>query len=570
MILKEEIDHFIEHGIKLHRAGNIQGAWDYYQKALNKSPENAEVLNLSGVASLQLGDPKLAVSLITKALDNSPDNPGFLNNLGQAFQELGDSMTAVSHYRNALTFGSDNTDVLNNLGVALTNLECYAEAGEVFEKATALEENNPDLLHNYATMFQEAKQLNLAIEYYQYALNLEQNRPATHTSLASAFEELGERDKSLHHYWLAIDLDPFHLETHLAIKKLRWAEGDDKNLHDSFFYICEKFPSSAEAYFNLASSLFESGDSKQAKPYIEKAIENSDPNPKFFHLLAKIYHAQKKYNKSIQAHENCLALDKQNPLYLESFGSTLAAAKDYDRAFDELMAAHELHPRRSGILGSLTIVSAEIDKSKMDRFADYETFVSTRKISTPSGFCDLAHFNKALHEEISLQHDGRPPPLGQTMRGGTQIPNNLFRSASGLIAILKESLSEVLREYINKMNVDDSHPFLRFKNPDFRYTGAWSTILYGSGYDMSHIHEGWISGVYYIKVPDLPQEAWDRGEGCIQFGEPPARYVSSKNKTRRLIKPEEGLTVFFPSYYWHGVRPFQSEGLRHAIAFDII
>ena len=142
MILKEEIDHFIEHGIKLHRAGNIQGAWDYYQKALNKSPENAEVLNLSGVASLQLGDPKLAVSLITKALDNSPDNPGFLNNLGQAFQELGDSMTAVSHYRNALTFGSDNTDVLNNLGVALTNLECYAEAGEVFEKATALEENN--------------------------------------------------------------------------------------------------------------------------------------------------------------------------------------------------------------------------------------------------------------------------------------------------------------------------------------------------------------------------------------------------------------------------------------------
>ena len=118
--------------------------------------------------------------------------------------------------------------------------------------------------------------------------------------------------------------------------------------------------------------------------------------------------------------------------------------------------------------------------------------------------------------------------------------------------------------------MDISHPFLRFKNADFRYTGAWSTILYGSGYDMSHIHEAWISGVYYIKTPDMPEESWNSGQGCIQFGEPPTRFVSSNNKTRRLIKPEEGLAVFFPSYYWHGVRPFQSEGLRHAIAFDII
>ena len=570
MILEEEIDEFLEHGIKLHRAGSILEAQDYYQKVLDKSPKNPDALNLLGVASLHLGDTESAVSLITKALRNSPNNPGFLNNLGQAFQDLGDGMTAVTHFQNALQFDPENTEVLNNLGITLTNLERYEEAGEIFKKATAFEDSNPDLFHNYATMCQESRQLELSIEYYQNALNLDPDRPSTHGSLASAFEELGQRDQALHHYWLAIKLDPFHLETHLAIKKLRWADKNEKNIHDSFFYVCKAFPSSAEALFNLASSLFESNDLKRAESYIEKAIEISNPNPKFFHLLATIYHAQMKYKEAVQAHERCLSLDKQNPLYLEKFGSTLIAAKDYERAFNELMAAHKLHPRRSGILGALTIVTAEISSSEKNQFVDYEKFVSTTKIRTPKGFNELADFNKALHEEISIHHDGRPPPLGQTMRGGTQISNNLFKSARGLTAVLKESLSEALKEYINRMEADISHPFLRFKNADFRYTGAWSTILYGSGYDMSHIHEGWISGVYYIKTPDMTEESWNSGQGCIQFGEPPTRFVSSNNKTRRLIKPEEGLAVFFPSYYWHGVRPFQSEGLRHAIAFDII
>jgi len=35
VILEEEIDEFLEHGIKLHRAGSILEAKEYYQKVLN-------------------------------------------------------------------------------------------------------------------------------------------------------------------------------------------------------------------------------------------------------------------------------------------------------------------------------------------------------------------------------------------------------------------------------------------------------------------------------------------------------------------------------------------------------
>ena len=571
MLSNQEATKYLEQGIKLHQDGKILEAKNYYQKVLHTSPGNSDALNLLGVISLQTGDAGTAVSLITKALEKHPNNPGFLNNLGQAFQGLGDYQSAVANFEKALKVTPEKTEVLNNLGISLTNRERYEQASIIFKKALSLEAENPDLFHNYAIMLQEARQLKDAIKNYKAALSLDSNRPSSHGSLASACEEVGERDKALKHYWTAIKLDPFYLEAHHAIKKIKWAEQDKKGLHVSFIYACEVHPNSAEATFNLANSLYESNELLQAETYIKKAIKLSSANAKFFHLLAKIYHSQKKYQRSIQAHEKSLMLDDKNPLYLESFGSTLSAAKNYHRAVKELVTAHKLNPRRSGTLGALTIVMNEINDSRIDHFVDYEKFVSTRKIETPSGFDDLTDFNNALHEEISRSHDRRPPPLDQTMRGGTQIPNNLFKSATGLTAIVKEKLTDALREYINKMKLDRSHPFLRYKNTNFNYTGAWSTILYESGYDMNHIHnEGWLSGVYYIKVPHMPQDAWSQGEGCIQFGEPPTHFISPKNQTKRLIKPEEGIAVFFPSYYWHGVRPFKRRGLRHAIAFDII
>jgi hypothetical protein len=112
---------------------------------------------------------------------------------------------------------------------------------------------------------------------------------------------------------------------------------------------------------------------------------------------------------------------------------------------------------------------------------------------------------------------------------------------------------------------------LIYRNPEFRFTEAWSTILYDEGYDGSHIHnDGWLSRVYYIKISTLPDKIWQSGEGYLQIGGPPYKFASANNRTHKLIRPSVGTVVFFPSYYWYGLKPFKYEGLRHAIAFDII
>ena len=79
-----------------------------------------------------------------------------------------------------------------------------------------------------------------------------------------------------------------------------------------------------------------------------------------------------------------------------------------------------------------------------------------------------------------------------------------------------------------------------------------------------------MSGTYYAKVPDLDEAQLENRDGCIQFGEPPPPYVSERNATRRTITPTVGTVVLFPSYYWHGVRRFDRNGVRHSVSYDMI
>src|SRR5215510_15997422 len=84
----------------------------------------------------------------------------------------------------------------------------------------------------------------------------------------------------------------------------------------------------------------------------------------------------------------------------------------------------------------------------------------------------------------------------------------------------------------------------------------------GQGYQTPHIHpQAWLSGVYYASVPADIATAADRA-GWIEFGEPLADYRFTAKPELRLIQPEEGLMLLFPSYFYHRTLPFSAGGTR--------
>jgi hypothetical protein len=63
----------------------------------------------------------------------------------------------------------------------------------------------------------------------------------------------------------------------------------------------------------------------------------------------------------------------------------------------------------------------------------------------------------------------------------------------------------------------------------------------------------------------------DGNEGCIKFGESPLA-LGEREVIERIIRPETGQLVLFPSYTWHGTFDFvgNPDDYRLTAPFDVI
>jgi hypothetical protein len=79
-----------------------------------------------------------------------------------------------------------------------------------------------------------------------------------------------------------------------------------------------------------------------------------------------------------------------------------------------------------------------------------------------------------------------------------------------------------------------------------------------------------LSGVYYARVPDFIAGGSGGQAGWIEFGRPPDHFHNETQPETRAFRPEAGLMILFPSYFYHRTIPFEESGIRISIAFDLM
>lgn len=112
-----------------------------------------------------------------------------------------------------------------------------------------------------------------------------------------------------------------------------------------------------------------------------------------------------------------------------------------------------------------------------------------------------------------------------------------------------------------------THPIIT-NYPDQPYFHAsWSIRTRQGGFHRSHIHsKGWYSSACYINVPRVIDDS--SNAGYLQLGKPPFK-TKDELQPDFSVKPTSGSLVLFPSYLWHATQPYQGEGDRLVVAFDI-
>jgi hypothetical protein len=100
---------------------------------------------------------------------------------------------------------------------------------------------------------------------------------------------------------------------------------------------------------------------------------------------------------------------------------------------------------------------------------------------------------------------------------------------------------------------------------------SWTVAVNMDGHEEWHIHpDGWLSGVFYVDVPDL--SATDSPHaGQIEFGPYPfGASVDNAVWPRRSLQPRTGDLLLFPSYFAHRTWPTHVARDRICIAFDVL
>ena len=170
---------------------------------------------------------------------------------------------------------------------------------------------------------------------------------------------------------------------------------------------------------------------------------------------------------------------------------------------------------------------------------------------------------------LRTMHQSSAQPIGQSVRGGTQTPGQLFIRHEPEIKLLTDALVIAIRQFVGNLpRADFGHPLLKHRDEGMAFGPSWSVRFTGSGHHAAHFHPGGIlSSACYICVPESLADQAEKA-GWLEIGRPPPE-LGLDLPPLASFEPKPGRLVLFPSFLFHGTRPF-SGGERLSVAFDLV
>ena len=422
-------------------------------------------------------------------------------------------------------------------------------------RAVELAPNEPLVAHGYARTLLEAGQP--SVEAFGRALKLAPGNPEVVTGLVAALVAEGRSVEAIAGLEQAIVRSPLWTDGQILLSSLRWSEGERAGFTRSFDEALAANPASADLRRVQLNALVEA--------------------EQFDEALSRIEQGRQRFGEQ-------LVFTTHEAVVRSETGDTEAA----DRLFDQVpmfqLANFDLrrirHWLRSGRLDrAVELLEWWIDKPEQDMFWPYAS-TAWRMTGDPRfnwlegddrlvGVYDLADRLPpldALAATLRKLHKSRSQPLAQSVRGGTQTDGILFHRIEPEIVALREAIRSAVAEHAAALPpLDPKHPLARKRPSSIAFSGSWSVRLTAGGSHANHIHPlGWLSSALYIVLPpDLGRD----DAGWLTLGEPQAQ-LGLDLPPYRLIEPKPGRLALFPSWTWHGTRPF-GEGERITVAFDV-
>lgn len=575
----------------------------------HRSSSSPQLAHMLAVALYRSGDMEGADSAYRDALKLNTDSVPLLLEYGRLLRAMDRPVQAERRYRKALKIDQSSVSAWRALGLLLRSGGQFGEAERCARRATELAPGDPATWELLAAVLQSRGEVSTAIEACRAGLERAPNAPRLLYSLGQLLREDCEFTEAAQAYEAArlAGFETPELFRNRADALLD--SGDAQAALKCAMSGVQRFSDHAPLHRTAARLHHEVASDGDPVAALAAAARKAKTQPALWQTLIELLKRLERFEEAGAVLDEAEALNCPQTLGLLSLGAMDASRRgDTDVArqqFEQLLQRFpgdttlEIDAATHGLSNGDPAWAAQLCESVLARdphdqlalsylgtawqllgdsregwLLDYETMIRPVPIPVPEGFDDREHFFLALTEVLEGLHSTGAHPIEQSVRGGTQTNGFLFRLKHPLLATLERQIRTAIVSAIYDFPEDDQHPFWsrKHRNPSgdgLRFAGAWSVRLRGQGFHTNHIHsEGWVSSALYISLPDEVQHGTDTA-GHIQFGAP-MRELGLDLPAQRIVKPEVGTLVLFPSYMWHGTVPFESEQPRITVAFDLL
>ena len=295
-------------------------------EALERSPRNADAMNLLGVLRAQRGDQASALEWLGRAVAIDPQNASYRlnfgkvllqlkrvreacesleraialdprkadahNELGLARAEAGLPEAAEAAFRKALSLRPDYWEAHNNLGVFLQRAGRAEEAVASLRKTLELEPRSPEVLTNLGMALRAWGLAEEAVRSYRDSLALRPGDPGTLINLGNALADLSRNEEAIDCFRAVLASAPNHAVAHYNWGSVQSLCGRPGDAAKRFRAALAAEPRFAEAECGLASALRDAGDIQESIAACRRALE-LDPGHVDVHsqLLFSLLHS---------------------------------------------------------------------------------------------------------------------------------------------------------------------------------------------------------------------------------------------------------------------------------------
>lgn len=518
------------------------------EAVLAQDPASFDAWRMLAVAAQALGDAQGGLTAATRAQQLRPDDGAAALDLGTRLLHAGQAAAAAPLLQRAMQRLPQEARAAFRYANAVFQLGDYAAAAVGFGAAAERDPNWPEAWNNLSAAHSRLQQYPQAIAAARNALRLAPQDPEAHQALAVLLSNLFDRPsllEGLQSAERALQLDP--------------------NL--------------AAAHRNASVLLRKLGEPARAEAHARRALQLEPDHPGSVEILGDQLILNGRGGDAAAVYAAARARGLDTPVLQRQHGIALLHAGQAQAAHEQLSAALRRQGDDQRSIAHLGVaLAADGRVAGAVELLGLQRHIHALDLASPPAFADAAAFHAELAQDIRRHSQQRWEPAGLAARKA-YLSGDLLADRTAAIVGFEQRLRAAIDAYIadcrRRLAEAGASSALRddvfLRNTPERYRlHVWATQAAESGYIDTHIHEdSWLSGAYYVELPDAIADADPEHAGWIEFGRPYAGLPPWPSEALRLVRPQVGRLLLFPSYVFHRTLPYQGGGERISISFDL-